>query len=217
MGYFKDAFDVGAGATLGSLAVTTGYNIGLNITDAAMKKAYVEYRSQYFDPIVRSDLCDIMVRGLLVEKEYPFPKDTSKAPRDNFFMRHKVFTISLICYPVAGFIHMMLPIDLFMEISILSAMVFMFSGIGIVCKKILRGGKKVVGKVVENTYKPQLDNDGAHYWYVREYIRQALASNELNKKDAILKISNTNLAQQFPDTLEEIEAHAFYYRQRLGM
>ena len=33
-------------------------------------------------------------------------------------------------------------------------------------------------------------------WYVREYVRQALANGELDTKSAIVKISNTALAQQ---------------------
>ena len=67
------------------------------------------------------------------------------------------------------------------------------------------------------SYKNQLESDGQQYWYVREYVRQALANGELDTKSAIVKISNTALAQQFPDTVDEIEANAFYYRQKLGI
>ena len=44
---------------------------------------------------------------------------------------------------------------------------------------------------------------------------QALALAELSPQDAVLKLSHTQLGQQFPDTVEEIEANAFYYKQKL--
>ena len=70
---------------------------------------------------------------------------------------------------------------------------------------------------MQHTYKSELENAGQEYWYVREYIRQALARHELSVEDSIRKISNTQLARIFPDTVEKIEANAFYYRQRIGM
>lgn len=79
---------------------------------------------------------------------------------------------------------------------------------------VRKAGKK--GKdVLFGNYKNQLEVNGQQYWYVREYIRQELANGEMNTKSAIIKISNTALAQQFPDTVDEIEANAFYYRQKL--
>lgn len=63
--------------------------------------------------------------------------------------------------------------------------------------------------------KQQLIKDGQQYWRIREYVRQALAASELSPQDAVLKLSRTQLGQQFPDTVEEIEANAFYYKQKL--
>ena len=83
----------------------------------------------------------------------------------------------------------------------------------IVIKKVGRGGQKVLSR----SYKSQLEYDGQQYWYVREYVRQALSRGELDKKIAITKIVNTNLAQRLPDTVDEIEANAFYYRQKKEM
>ena len=66
-----------------------------------------------------------------------------------------------------------------------------------------------------NAPKQQLIKDGQQYWRIREYVRQALAASELSPQDAVLKLSRTQLGQQFPDTVEEIEANAFYYKQKL--
>ena len=71
------------------------------------------------------------------------------------------------------------------------------------------------GRLKKQKYKPELEQDGEKYWYVREYIRQALEAGEMNRDDAVRKLSNTALVQQFPDTVEEIEANAFYYKQQL--
>ena len=80
-------------------------------------------------------------------------------------------------------------------------------------KKLNRGKKKLM----QSGFRPKLIKDGQHYWHIREYIRQALASGQMNVQDAIIKISNTELGRQFPDTVDEIEANAFFYRQKLGL
>lgn len=213
MGYFQDAFSVGAGATLGNLAVNTGYNIGANMTNSAVRNGYTQYRSQYFDPVVRTDICNLMVHGFLSQIEYPFPRGEKK---ENFFKQHKMTTLLLIGFVIIMFVMMFFP-DVaasgnFTGVATIYAfLLLVVAPIRYIYKKIVNGGKKMI----ENKYKPQLDSDGEQYWYIREYVRQALASNEITVNDAILKISNTNLAQQFPDTVEEIEANAFYHRQGL--
>ena len=50
MGYFKDAFDISAGATLGNLAVNSSAQLGYTFVQAKFEQAYIHYRSQYFDP-----------------------------------------------------------------------------------------------------------------------------------------------------------------------
>lgn len=58
-----------------------------------------------------------------------------------------------------------------------------------------------------------LMTDGKQYWHIREYVRQALDDNELTPEEGIKKLLNARLVQQFPDTIEEIEANAFYYKK----
>ena len=66
------------------------------------------------------------------------------------------------------------------------------SGIVMIVSKAGKKGKDVLF----GSYKNQLEANGQQYWYVREYVRQALANGELDTKSAIVKISNTALAQQ---------------------
>lgn len=82
-----------------------------------------------------------------------------------------------------------------------------------VIKKISRSGKNKLS----SNFKAQLEYDGQQYWYMREYVRQALARGEMDINTAVTKICNTRLAQQFPDTVDKIEANAFYYRQKMGV
>ena len=221
MGYFKDAFDIGAGATLGNLAVNTGAKMGADFVQAKFQQAYNHYRTQYFDPVIRNDLNELLVFGRLPQIAYPFPDSNKPVKKENFFKRHKTFTVLLI---------VLLFLDLFASFSgasgntgsvwqsfmiILSLLVFILfiAGIVMLVSKAGRKGKDALS----SGYKKQLESNGQQYWYVREYIRQALARGEMDTKSAIVKISNTALAQQFPDTVDEIEANAFYYRQKLGM
>lgn len=67
------------------------------------------------------------------------------------------------------------------------------------------------------SFKATLIEEGKQYWHIREYVRQVLQKGELSIEDAIVKISNTELGRQFPDTVDQIEANAFHYRQKLGM
>ena len=221
MGYFKDAFDVGAGATLGNMAVNTGAQIGATFVDAKFNQAYNNYRSQYFDPVIRNDLNELLVFERLPQKAYPFPNSNVQVKKENFFKRHKKFTILLLAMIVMDLFASILSMsgisenlgDNLLVVTICLSVAVYISGMVIVIKKVGRGGQKVLSR----SYKSQLEYDGQQYWYVREYVRQALSRGELDKKIAITKIVNTNLAQRLPDTVDEIEANAFYYRQKKEM
>lgn len=217
MGTFKNWFQAGAGATLGSLTASTSFELAGTFVGGMMDKSYVKYRAQYFDHVVRADLNDIMVRGMLPEKSYPFPnKDSAKG---TFFKRHKRLKVILIAFAVLFFLTTKMAFDkgevsqsfiTFMSLSSFALLIYaIYAGI----RKVFHYGKKVA----PDSLKAQLDTAGEQYWYIREYIRQTLSTGELTPKDAILKMSNTRLGQQFPDTVEEIEAHAFYYKQQLGL
>lgn len=221
MGYFQDAFDIGAGATLGNLAVKTGAQMGSTFVQAKFQQAYNNYRSQYFDPVVRHDLNELLVFGKLPQQGYPFPNGNTEVKKENFFKRHKKFTAVFLVVLVLDIIASSLGASgnvgsvwqsLMMILSFF-VMVLIIAGVVMAVSKAGRKGKEVLS----SGYKNQLENDGQQYWYIREYIRQSLERGEMDTKAAIIKICNTSLAQQFPDTLEQIEANAFYYRQQLGL
>lgn len=218
MGLFGDAFDISAGATLGNLAVKTGYQATEEFLNATEKNAYNKLRSESFDPVVRQDLNDIIVRGMLQTRDYPFLQEKVQK-KENIFLRYKVFWIVTLIYIIIffGFVSkMMSGIDYIREIFDLTEWYLVFAGLYVsyrIGKKLNRGKKKLM----ESSYKPKLIKDGQHYWHVREYVRQALASGQMSVQDAIIKISNTELGRQFPDTVDEIEANAFYYKQKMGL
>ncbi len=213
MSLFGDAFDISAGATLGNLAVKTGYKATEEFLNAAEKNAYNKLRSESFDPVVRQDLNDIMVRGMLQEKNYPFLTDKVQK-KDNFFTRHKALCIIIIAFYLFGaYGRDIVDTSTMVDVTYFLVALLLICIFAIICKKIKRGKKKLM----ESGYKPKLIKDGQQYWHVREYIRQALASGQMSVQDAIIKISNTELGRQFPDTVDEIEANAFFYRQKLGL
>ena len=216
MGLFQDAFDLSSGATLGNIVTTQSYELGANFMTTLEKETYRKYRVENFDPILRQDLKDIMVRGCLQAIAYPFPtgNDGKADKKENFFKKHPAITgfgISMVL--------IMLLSGVMINNSELAVIACMPTYIGIILafvnfvKKLGKGGKKLL----KASFTGSLINDGYQYWHIREYVRQALDANELTVRDAIVKISNTNLGRQFPDTIEEIEANAFYYKQKLGI
>lgn len=218
MGLFGDAFDISAGATLGNLAVKTGYQAAEEFLNATEKNAYNKMRSESFDPVVRQDLNDIIVRGMLQARDYPFLLDKVQK-KENIFKRYKVFwivTLIFIFFFCSYISKMMSGIDYLRETTELIEWYFVFAVLYATYRlgKKLNRGKK---KLMQSGFRPKLIKDGQHYWHVREYVRQALASGQMNVQDAIIKISNTELGRQFPDTVDEIEANAFFYRQKLGL
>ena len=52
MGWFSDAFEVGAGATLGSLAAVGAVHVGASVLSGIDAKKFAEYRAEHFDPVV---------------------------------------------------------------------------------------------------------------------------------------------------------------------
>lgn len=214
MGYFNESFGIGAGLTLGSIAAEGGANLASNYIDAKFQQTYNNYRSQYFDPIVRHDLNELLVFQRLPQLDYPFP-GRIVAKRGSFFERHKIYSVMLIACFALALVNMINPdydSNFFTLYGILSTFVVL-GGLKLVIQKIINGGKN---KLIQNL-KHRLEMDGEHYWHVREYLRQALTRGELNLEQAITKIANTELGKQFPDTTDEIEANAFYYRQKHGL
>lgn len=217
MGLFKDAFDIGAGATLGNLAIQTGYAAATGFLDATEDRLYTEYRSERFDPVIRQDLCDIIVRGALEAKEYPFPLKV-KERGENIFVRHKkLWIIAGICLLLTMPLKVLSNIIRVSDLDILMWIVY-FLYYAYYMKKV-RAGKfmKGIKNRMSYSFKATLIEEGKQYWNIREYVRQVLQVGELSVEDAIVKISRTELGCQFPDTVDQIEANAFHYRQRLGL
>lgn len=215
MGLFQDAFDLSSGATLGNIVANSSVEMGVNLANAADQAAYRKFRSENFDPTIRQDLNDIMVRGRLQAIAYPFPtNEKEEVVKEKFFKKHPIIT----GFGISTVLNMLFSRALINNTELLVLILIpiyvgVFYALGRLIKKIGKGGKKFL----ELNIKPPLINDGYQYWHIREYVRQALDSGEMTVKDAIVKISNTNLGRQFPDTVEEIEANAFYYRQKLGL
>ncbi len=218
MGWFKNSFGIGAGVTLGDMAAQTGVAMAVDIIDGSTKKLQDDYRIEHFDPTVRDDISHIIARGALSEMSYPFPSEPNPGAtaaqqpgeRKNFVQRHKIavgitgaLVLVAICNPKQSAI--VLLIGLWLLIVAVGITIF---------KKASRAATgMMVGAL--SAPKQQLIKDGQQYWHIREYVRQALAASELSPQDAVLKLSRTQLGQQFPDTVEEIEANAFYYKQKL--
>lgn len=218
MSLFGDAFDIGAGATLGNLAVKTGYQATEEFLNATEKNAYNKLRSESFDPVVRQDLNDIIVRGALQPRNYPFPQNAT-TKKGNFFVRHKIFWIVFLVYMVYIYVTGMIvgsDGDLY---SFVTNATYYFMAFAIIYASVAlaRKTKRGAKKLMETGFRTKLIKDGQQYWHIREYVRQALSVGNLSIQDAIVKISNTELGRQFPDTVDEIEANAFYYKQKLGL
>ncbi|EHJ51897.1 hypothetical protein [Streptococcus macacae] len=211
MGLFTDSLKIGAGLTLGSAAAELGVQKTLVIVEDKRLRQYNEYRSRLYDIIVREDLCRLEVDGRLQSRPYPFPEKAtvlnfSELQKDilhltqNFkgetllkFMKwHPWLTALLFAILIIPFI----PLLSYNALIGLIVFVTLF-------RLVFNRPKK---------FKRVLVEDGKQYWHIREYIRQALEIGELNPKQSIPKLLNARLVQQFPDTIEEIEANAFNYR-----
>lgn len=222
MGYFKDAFDIGAGVTLGNMAVNLGAQLGSDFVESKFQRAYVKYRSQSFDPVIRHDLNELLVFGRLPQRAYPFPNSMKSAKKEKFYKRHKIFTSLVLMFFGISFFNSILVrfgmftddmLDDLLPLYTVLSLAISCAAIAIIARRITRSGKEKLSQ----SFKLQLEYDGQQYWYVREYIRQALAKGEMDVNTAVVKICNTSLAQQFPDTVDKIEANAFYYRQKMGL
>lgn len=100
-----------------------------------------------------------------------------------------------------------------LTIVMLLCLSLLISIMNIIVKKIAI----IENNLLSKDDKSQLENETHQSWCVREYVRQALTNIELNWDNGIMKIINTSLVHQLPDTVDEIEANTFYYRQKIRM
>ena len=213
MGLFTDSLKVSSGLTLGHAATKIGIQKTLSAAEERATAKFKNYQARFFDPIVREDLCHLEVDGHLRAKSYPFPekasvinvsvlqKDIQHLTKEfnteklvNFIKRHPLFTVFIIWL-------LSVPIGLSDIGTVLSFSAFVF-----VVRLIFIRPKKFEKLLIE---------DAKQYWKVREYVRHALEMGELTQQESLRKLLNARLVQRFPDTIEEIEAHAFNYKHGL--
>lgn len=199
MGYLGDSFGWGF-----------GFGAGVAATESAFNAVENTYRAKSFDPVVRQDLMDILGKGRLVQREYPFPKTEQKIKTPPFFVRHKVFSMSFIVLFVVMWI-----LGKIGNAELLYKVVLAFWVFWILCilvmlaKKVLRVGKKVADFTFQTTFV----NEGKKYWNIREYVRVALQNGDLTAEEAFVRIRNTELGRRLPDSNTEIEARVYRNRQ----
>jgi hypothetical protein len=188
-----------------------GFSFGYTATEEAINAVSNRYRAKDFDPVVRKDLLDIMKNGRLANIAYPFPKQAKPQKKPIFFVRHKIFSISLVlCFFIVGILAPREEIfDVTEKIVMAFAVFWFFCIMVMLVKKVLRGGKKASDLLFQTEYI----NQGNRYWNVREYVRQALEIGELDAQGAYIRIRNTDLGRQLPDTDTEIEARVFNSRK----
>ncbi|WFA76296.1 hypothetical protein PFZ59_02045 [Streptococcus suis] len=210
MGLFTDSLKVSSGLTLGHAATKIGIQKTLTAAEEHAEKQVKTYQARFFDPIVRDDLCHLEVDGQLENRIYPFPskvsviniseiqKDFQELIQDFNVQKIGIFAKS---HPwVTGIAALLLTVPFgFSDIgSIIGLSVFI-----VLVRLIMARPKK---------YQKVLLEDAQQYWKIREYLRNALVVKELTPQESVKKLLNARLVQRFPDTIEEIEAHAFNYR-----
>ncbi|MBO4126065.1 hypothetical protein [Streptococcus suis] len=210
MGLFTDSLKVSSGLTLGHAATKIGIQKTLTAAEEHAEKQVKTYQARFFDPIVRDDLCHLEVDGQLENRIYPFPskvsviniseiqKDFQELIQDFNVQKIGIFAKN---HPwVTGIAALLLTVPFgFSDIgSIIGLSVFI-----VLVRLIMARPKK---------YQKVLLEDAQQYWKIREYLRNALVVKELTPQESVKKLLNARLVQRFPDTIEEIEAHAFNYR-----
>ena len=198
MGYLGDSFGWGL-----------GFGAGVAATESAINAVENSYRAKSFDPVVRQDLMDILGKGKLSQREYPFPKVEQKVKTPPFFVRHKVFSVSfLIYFAVMWLFGKVGNEELVYKVVLLFAVFWALCILVMFAKKVLRVGKKVA----DFTFQTTFINEGKKYWNIREYVRVALQNGDLSAEEAFVRIRNTELGRRLPDSNTEIEARV--YRNR---
>ncbi|MDG3142786.1 hypothetical protein MKL29_08200 [Streptococcus suis] len=210
MGLFTDSLKVSSGLTLGHAATKIGIQKTLTVAEEHAENKARTYQATFFDPIVRDDLCHLEVDGQLENRSYPFPskvsviniseiqKDFQELSQDFNVQKIGVFVKK---HPwVTGIVALLLTVPFgYSDMgSILGLSVFI-----VLVRMIIARPKK---------YQKVYLEDAQQYWKIREYLRNALIVGDLTPQEAVKKLLNARLVQRFPDTIEEIEAHAFNYR-----
>lgn len=190
-----------------------GFSFGATATEEAFNAVSDRYRAKDFDPVVRKDLLDIMGKGRLESIAYPFPTKSKKQKKPLFVVRHKIFSISLLLYLI--FI-MIFAKSKNQSMYILEKVTVVFLLFWLICiavmtvKYLLRCGKKVS----DSYFQTEFIQQGRKYWNIREYVRQALESGALDVQGAYVRIRDTDLGRQLPDSDTELEAKLFNTTRR---
>ena len=209
MGYFMDAFDISSGLTLGSRTAEAAFEYGGQVLSRSLNRATSNYRAQNYDPIVRDDLNNLLVLGSLRRIAYPFPVFVEEAPPaerpQNFFIRHKIFTLCLIWFVYTLFQYMnnessgnYAAAQTDALLVVFSFLVMAAAGAGAALMKTGRiigtASKKLSPHVLPTEInKTELEKYGRQYWKIREYVRMALDEEEFSPQEGLRKLTNTAL------------------------
>ncbi len=208
MGYFFDAFGIGAGATLGSLAVLDHREKQEQKAKEKFEAIYTKYRRTNYDPIIRDDLNNLLAFQMLEKKDSPFKNLHSIKPVNykNAAIIIGILSLVSLAFPSTHTTSHGLSYANDNILLRFISFILAYALIYFIYRKIKR-------KRINKGFKAVLKNKGDNYWKVREYIRESLENGEMNIDDAIRKLSNTYLAQALPDTVEEIEANAYNFKK----
>lgn len=187
-----------------------GFGFGADMTKSAINTAEDAYRVKNFDPFVRQDFNDIMRKGVLEYKEYPFPRSV-KEKKPPFFIRHKWFCLSFLAVAfLSTFVYDHFENGLAMSTMIMKLYTLFFIGYILVMlvKKILRTGKKVADLTFQTTFI----NEAKQYWEIRENVRNVLQAGNISPQQAVYHLRNTALGNRLPDFLNLIQENGFRYQ-----
>lgn len=210
MGLFTDSLKVSAGLTLGHAATKIGIQKTLTAAEENAENKIRNYQAKFYDPIVREDLCHLEVDGQLGNRVYPFPKTASVINIAELQKDFQELTQGFSGEKLLAFVKSHPWVTL--VVVLLLTVPFGFSDIGSIIG--LSISILFIRLIVSRPKKYQkiLLEDAKQYWKIREYLRNALSMGELTPEESVKKLLNARLVQRFPDTIEEIEAHAFNYR-----
>lgn len=210
MGLFLKAMKVSSGATLGYAATNMGIKKAAEWSETSKIENYNRHRKKFYDPFIRKDLIHLEVDGKLQAIPYPFYQEKKITVDYKHFDKQQALLLTKK-YPLMVYLCFVLLLSFIGQFNYTASefasgawFIFWIILIIIACQKLLSNQDQVTKTLM---------TDGKQYWHIREYVRQALDENELTPEEGIKKLLNARLVQQFPDTIEEIEANAFYYKK----
>lgn len=221
--FFKAGLGASAGATLGNIAVSSGCQLIASSFAKANQKAYLNYKANIYDNIVRKDIVEFYAsdgKWLPTYSSYPFFEAEPAIAKQNLFLRHPVLSVLLLITILGNLFIAMgsssTPSNMIAPISLSSFALF----IGVIYTFLKKTGRKTVNTVTDllaNDAREELRHFGQEYWQVREYVKDALASGHLDDDSAYRELLDTFLVQQLPDKNSQLRALAYNRKKELNL